>query len=188
MYRRFVLLIMFVAVGMSLVIVTSPAQAQATTPVTATITGSVLLVRSGPGISNALVGSLPRGTVVTVLGRDSAGTWLQIRTTQGLVGWVSSFWVKLTTGSVLDLPVVASPATAQSATTITGETATVLPFQLSVRSGPGTTNPRLGHLSMGTVVTVLGRNSAGTWLKVQTTRAWQAGYPPTGLSCRRLTL
>ncbi len=166
MCRRLALLIL-VVVGISLVVDISPAQAQATTPVTATITGSVLIVRSGPGIGNALLGSLPRGAVVTVLGRDNAGIWLQIRTTQGLVGWVSSLWVKLSTGSVLDLPLVASSVTAQS-TIPTGETARVLPSQLSVRKGPGTSNLRIGHLAMGTVVTVLGRNTAGTWLKVQT--------------------
>ncbi len=165
MYRRLALLLLFV-VGISLVVVTSPAQA--TTPVTATITGSVLIVRSGPGIGNALVGSLPRGAVVTVLGRDNAGIWLQVRTNQGLVGWVSSLWVKLSTGSVLDLPLVASSVTAQSTMAPTGDTARVLPSQLSIRKGPGIINLRIGHLSMGTVVTVLGRNSAGTWLKVQT--------------------
>ncbi len=168
MCRRLALLILVVVVGISLVVVSSPAQAQATTPVTATITGSVLIVRSGPGIGNALVGSLPRGAVVTVLGRDNAGIWLQVRTNQGLVGWVSSLWVKLSTGSVLDLPLVASSVTAQSTMAPTGDTARVLPSQLSIRKGPGTSNLRIGHLAMGTVVTVLGRNSAGTWLKVQT--------------------
>ncbi len=106
--------------------------------------------------------------MVTVLGRNTEGTWLHIRTNQGLVGWVSAAWVRLLTGSVMSLPIVAAGAIAQPPTTATGVTAKVIAFFLNVRNGPSISHARIGFLQSGNTATVLGRNSAGSWLKIQT--------------------
>jgi len=52
------------------------------------VTASSLNVRKGPSTSNAKVGSLKRGQTVDVL--QKSGTWTKIKTSNGLVGWVSN--------------------------------------------------------------------------------------------------
>jgi hypothetical protein len=55
----------------------------------------------------------------------------------------------------------------------------VTAYRLNVRSGPGVYYPVLGWLYRGERVQLLGRNNAGTWLKVQASynfRGWVSGY------------
>ena len=105
MYRRCVLLVALVAVGICLVAVPSPVQAQASTT-TAIVRAFFLNVRSGPGANTGRVGLLQGGAVLTPLGRNSVGSWLKVQTSQGLVGWVSSRWVILSGTTLMSLPVV----------------------------------------------------------------------------------
>ncbi len=168
MYRRLILLVSVVVVVIGLFVVHSPAQAQGNAATTAQVRAFFLNVRNGPSVSAARLSVLPLGTPLTVLGRNSAGTWLQIRTGQGLVGWVSALWVRLSSGKVMALPLVSSAVTTPPPATVTGVTASVRAFALNVRNGPTTSAGRIGMLRIGQVVTPLGKNSAGTWLKVQT--------------------
>lgn len=70
----------------------------ATLPITdgtATITGTVtgafhLNVRSGAGAGFAILAVLDRGAGVTVIGRNAASTWVQVRTSAGVTGWVNA--------------------------------------------------------------------------------------------------
>ncbi len=158
MYRRFIVLAVLVAVVVSVVVVQSPAQAQGGTAFTATVRAALLSVRSGPEASAIRLSVLKVGTIVTVLGRNSLGTWLEIRTSQGLVGWVSAIWLKLSSGNLTTLPLISS----------TGVAGIVIALRLNVRSGPESSASKVGMLRVGDVVTPLARNSAGTWLKVQT--------------------
>jgi hypothetical protein len=47
-------------------------------------------VRSGPGLSNAVIGQLRASERVTLLGRNAAATWFRIQTARGVTGWASS--------------------------------------------------------------------------------------------------
>jgi uncharacterized protein YraI len=73
---------------------------------TATVGSSVayLNLRTGPGITFEVIKALPAGTVVTLLGRNSSSTWLQIRTADGIVGWMSTPFL-ITSVPVVTLPV-----------------------------------------------------------------------------------
>jgi uncharacterized protein YgiM (DUF1202 family) len=42
----------------------------------------------------------------------------------------------------------------------------VTAYALNVRTGPGTTYPIIGGLSLGDTVEVMGKNAAGTWLQI----------------------
>lgn len=66
-------------------------------PASAAVTVSVgaLNLRSGPGLSQAVIGRLRQGEILTVLG-GSPG-WLNVRTPAGNVGWVMS---RYTAGAV----------------------------------------------------------------------------------------
>ena len=49
--------------------------APAGTDMTAVVNGATINVRQGPGTTFPIVGTLPGGTSVTVVGRNGAGTW-----------------------------------------------------------------------------------------------------------------
>lgn len=75
-----------------------------TDQVTATMTGARYLnVRTGPGIRYARVTIIPNGTTVTYLGRASAGIWVQVRLSDGTIGWVNSRYF------TSDIPVINLP-------------------------------------------------------------------------------
>jgi uncharacterized protein YraI len=73
---------------------------------TATVGSSVsyLNLRTGPGTSFAVIRALPAGSVVTLVGRNSSSTWLQVRTADGTVGWMSTPFL-ITSVQISTLPV-----------------------------------------------------------------------------------
>lgn len=75
---------------------------------TATVYGAYHLnVRQGPGTSFAPIMSIPRGTVVQLIGRNSTGGWLKIQMPSGTQGWSSASYLQ-TTYNVTDLLVLAN--------------------------------------------------------------------------------
>ena len=119
--------------------------------------GSTLNVRSGPGTSHAIIGSLKHGDKITVT--EENNSWYKL-TYNGKTGYVSKSYVK-------DDPVSATPpATTQKTGTVNSSTG------LNVRSGPGTTYSIVGGLSNGAKVTITGQS--GSWYKIKygSTDAW----------------
>lgn len=69
-------------------------------------TNEVLNIRQGPSRTTTSLGKLPKGTTVTVAGRNGDGTWLQIQIPDSTkLGWVSADFVTVE-GDVNTLPVV----------------------------------------------------------------------------------
>lgn len=58
------------------------------------VRASELNVRSGPGTGFRVVGSLTRGTSVTVV--ETSGEWVWVENAAGTAGWVSSSWLEPT--------------------------------------------------------------------------------------------
>src|SRR5581483_9173517 len=72
-------------------------------PVKATTT-DVLNIRQGPARTTPSLGKLPKGTEVTVVGRNADASWLQIQIPDKTdLGWVSAEFVTIT-GDVNSLP------------------------------------------------------------------------------------
>jgi uncharacterized protein YraI len=75
---------------------------------TATVYGAYHLnVRSGPGVSFSPIMTLPRGSVVELVGRNSSGGWLKIKMPSGAQGWASASYLQ-TTYPISDLLVLNS--------------------------------------------------------------------------------
>lgn len=73
---------------------------------TATMSGARYLnVRQGPGIQSERVTIIANGEVVEYLGRAPAGIWVQVRLTNGTIGWVNSRYFTSDT-PVINLPIV----------------------------------------------------------------------------------
>ncbi|HOA24092.1 MAG TPA: CAP domain-containing protein [Aggregatilineales bacterium] len=62
-----------------------------------------LRLRSGPGTSYPVVGTVPRGVTVPVVGRNAAGNWLQVQY-NGQSGWIAA-WYATVNGALASVPV-----------------------------------------------------------------------------------
>jgi uncharacterized protein YraI len=58
-------------------------------PNVATVTTDLLNVRSGPSTAFPVLTTIPNGTQMTVLGRNAANTWLNVRLADATEGWVT---------------------------------------------------------------------------------------------------
>lgn len=130
----------------------------------ATVISPALNVRQGPSTSYPVLFQVPRHSQVTLAGyRNAAATWLMVELANGGQAWVYA-------------PFVNSSFPIHQLTVYTGSlpgtggerTASVRTYALNVRTGPGIAYTRLTTLSNAQVVTVIGRNSSGTWLKIIT--------------------
>lgn len=119
------------------------------------VTGATRVnVRSGAGVGNALVTTLAEGTAITVYEQTTAdgAPWGHIDQ-----GWISMGYVKL------NKPTTTTPTTP---TVSTGASAVVSSsVSLNVRSGPGTTYPKVTSLLPGTSVVILRQETVSgvTW-------------------------
>lgn len=55
----------------------------------AVVTTAMLNVRTGPSTAYQVITAVPRGTRLTVLGRNEANTWIAVRLEDGREGWVT---------------------------------------------------------------------------------------------------
>lgn len=124
-------------------------------PGTAVVTAGLLNMRSGPGPGYSVVGKLANGTLVTMLGRNSAGSWILV-SSAGLQGWVSSLYLQIA-GPPVEVPILAEAE----------PTAVVTTGAINVRSGPGTTFAVITTAPYGTIVNMLARNGNATWVQIR---------------------
>ena len=145
------------------------------TGVTAT-TKYNLRLRSGPGTGFQQIGLVPGGTTLTVEGRNSASSWVQV-TYRGTQGWMSAAYC-IISGNLSSVPVTdgggaVTPGDLQP----TGITATPT-VNLRIRRGPGTGYTQIGLIRAHTTAQVLGKNAASNWLYVdyEGTKGWVAEW------------
>ena len=60
----------------------------------AAVNTGTLNIRSGPGVIFSIIGKLQYNEQITLIGKASSGTWVQIRTVGGTVGWVNSILIR----------------------------------------------------------------------------------------------
>ena len=129
-----------------------------------------LNVRYGPGLQYGVITQLTRGQTVTLAGYRSADSnWVMINW-NGSTAWVSGHPAYLSLsvpGSSLPVWQGTVPGTGGPITGATGQVAYV--YHLNIRTGPGTQFSIIKSVPAGTVVTLLGRNTASTWAKVRLT-------------------
>lgn len=133
-----------------------------------------LNVRAGPGYNYQIINGLRWDTTVTLLGRNAAGSWLQVYLADdNRNGWVSARYI-YTTYPIGLLPVVdIDPWPTPE------PVAYVRVYQLNFRNGPGLSFPIVDRLPRGTQVDLLGRNTDSSWVMVELDRgevAWVYAY------------
>jgi len=146
----------------------------------ATITGSAVNVRSGPGTSYGSVTSVSKGAKYTVT--EVSGQWLKIKLSDGKQGWIAGWLAAVTEIAVANPAPDTNPTPATNNPTTppnsNGSTvALVNGNEVNIRLGPGTGHNVITRVSRGQRVGVLERN--GDWAKVQLDGGivgWVAGW------------
>ncbi|HVN15880.1 MAG TPA: SH3 domain-containing protein [Anaerolineales bacterium] len=118
-------------------------------------------VRAEPSTNGATLGILTPSAKVQILAKDSGGNWFQILYVQGTdgKGWIAAQYVQVAVGA--EIPVLGAAAGSESAPN------GVIIQQVNVRSGPGTDFNSLGILNPQDAVTLIGKDSNGTWLQIE---------------------
>lgn len=142
-------------------VVDNPSQPPGATPV-GYVNVRYLNVRAGPGYNYQIINGLRWDTGVTLLGRNAAGSWLQVYLADNnRNGWVAARYI-YTTYPISLLPVVdIDPWPTPE------PVAYVKVYRLNFRSGPGLTFPIVDRLPRGTQVGLLGRNYDSSWVMVE---------------------
>ena len=125
----------------------------------ATVTGSEVNLRTGPGTNYAILDSLENGAVVTV--NDCSNSYWYNVTYNGMTGFMSSYYLHI-------LPAKVTETVTESA----AANGYINAMYVRFRSGPGTGYSVLGEYSTGTKLSITG--SADGWTKV--TINGQEGY------------
>ena len=150
--------------------------------------GAQLSLRTGPSMSDTVVGHVFQGQRVQAIGRNDSSTWLKVRILEtGLEGWISAAYVQVNV-AVSSLPVMTGGSTAPAATSAPAATAvpTATPVPqdgaavvnsgaLNMRSGPGVGYGVVAVVYQGQTVVLLGRTSDSSWAKVRNS-ASQEGW------------
>ena len=118
---------------------------------TATVTGSEVNLRAGPGASYRVIDSLKPGTEVLVTDRSNA-SWYAVDV-YGVAGFVSSSYLSIAGGTVTPPAEIITDNPASSAS--------INAMYVRFRSGPGSDYSILGEYNKGKAVTVTG--SSGGW-------------------------
>ncbi len=153
----------------------APPPAPGSVAATANVT---LNIRNGPGATFGVVGYLPGGATVPVLGRNGDSSWVFIDR-NGTKGWVAA-WLCSISGDLSSVPVTSQSGGAApppSAPSPSGVTATAT-ISLNLRSGPGTSYAVVGVFTAGATAPIIGRAADSNWINItyngQT--GWVAGW------------
>ena len=121
----------------------------------ASVTGSDVNVRSGPGVNYPIVDNLPRNAVIEVTDQSN-GDWYAI-SYDGGSGFMSSRYI-----GFMDSGSVTTPPAQDSSNESSGSTAYINAMYVRFRSGPGSNYSILGEYNSGKAVEVLGEESGWT--------------------------
>ncbi len=72
--------------------------------ISATVNTGALNIRSGPAPGFAIVTTLQRGGGMNLIGRNADASWVQVRLTNGLQGWVNVKYI-IANGNLYNLPI-----------------------------------------------------------------------------------
>jgi uncharacterized protein YgiM (DUF1202 family) len=122
-----------------------------------------LNIRTGPYFTYSVVVVIDKGQGFTLLGRNTPSTWLQIKLPSGIVGWAKAAYLK-TDFIVSSLPVTGDADVAAMST----GSALVITGRLNVRTAPDPFSRILAVVDKGATLTLVGRNTSGTWAQVKT--------------------
>ena len=139
---------------------------------TGTVTCDVLNVRSGPGTSNSVIGSLKRGNSVAVKAKSNG--WYKVSYGSG-TGWVCGDYLSVGQSSPAKAPAQSKPSSPSSSGGSAGRISGTGGAGVNVRSGAGTRYGRIGGLAEGASVTIVGQSGGWYQIKYGSGTGWVCG-------------
>ena len=136
---------------------------------TGTVTCDVLNVRSGPGTSNSVIGSLKRGNSVAVKAKSNG--WYKVSYGSG-TGWVCGDYLSVGQSSPAKAPAQSKPSSPSSSGGSAGRISGTGGAGVNVRSGAGTGYGRIGGLGEGASVTIVGQSNGWYQIKYGSGTGW----------------
>ncbi len=133
-------------------------------PGTVTTQGTVNL-RVFPSTDAGIVAEVGVGQVATVLGRNPAGDWYNVRVPGGLTGWMRGDLLQLNVGAI-EAIYDATPSIPQRFGELGRSGRITAPSGVNLRVGPDPGFPAMAALNNGAVVTLLARSPYSPWVKV----------------------
>lgn len=129
------------------------------------VTEGTVNMRTEPTLSGGLVGQVPPGELLTILGANEVGDWLHVSLSNGISGWM---FAELLNVNVASTPVVysATPQPPQRFGTLKNLARVRAPAGLNVRANPSTGFALLQVLPNGAQVTLLARSPYSPWVKI----------------------
>ena len=180
----------------AVITVARPAEAVAAQP---RVTVNVANLRAGPATDYPVIGEAQLQDELTLVARNDARDWLQIRTARGLA-WIYAPLTDVTAEAVAALPLgsydslpasaeAVAPRTPVPARTIdadaSDEPTAVAAAQprvtvnvANLRAGPATDYPVIGEAQLQDELTLVARNDARDWLQIRTARGLAWIYAP----------
>lgn len=120
------------------------------------VTVNSLRVRSGPGTNFGIIGGLSLNEIVEEMSFNTDKSWMELRNSEGLVGWSASEYLVL----VNDAPPPPPPPSAYPWYRVTAASA------LFVREGPGTNFKTIGNLVKDDIVAAVGPETSTGWVQI----------------------
>ncbi|MCB9435559.1 MAG: SH3 domain-containing protein [Anaerolineales bacterium] len=129
----------------------------------AIVNAAYLNIRSGPGVSYSILGTVEGGDQLLIIGQNADASWFNVETVFG-EGWVSDLYVITRNyyGSSPDTTYSIDPST------IVGPTAVINTGALNVRSGPSAAYTVLGVVRGGDQYEIIARNVDFSWVVIET--------------------
>ena len=173
MLRRAVIGLLGLLVIAALASLMKPAAAFAANPAqiapgsTIRVTVAALNVRSGPGADNPRIGLARSGDQFQVVAVDDGSQWLKVCCVAGQEGWLLGSPQFVSAAGAAQA--AAAPASGEAVVSSTGT--------VNLRSGPSTAFSRVGTLSAGQQLRIIGKNPNASWWQVERadgSKAWVA--------------
>lgn len=151
----------FIIIGGGAAPTPTPSAPPSGTVQTGAVSSQTLAMRSGASTTAGSIGTLSKGTAVTILG--TTGAWMQVRLSNGTTGYVAAQYITIT-GTTAAPSATPAPTPTPSAGP-SAKTGAVTASTLNVRSQPSTTASRIAGLKNGDTVTIL--STANGWHQIR---------------------
>jgi lipoprotein-anchoring transpeptidase ErfK/SrfK len=125
------------------------------------VSGDLVNLRTGPGISFTRVQKLTFGEPLVLLGRLRDNTWLYVETSDDQEGWIETTWVDLARANLDYHPITTPSPPPETMVKVSGAL-------VNLRTGPGTNFSKIQQLTYREPLVLLGRLRDNSWLYVKT--------------------
>jgi uncharacterized protein YraI len=129
-------------------------------------TGGAVNMRTAPNTDAAILGQVPAGQVLSVLGRNTGGDWLHVRLDSGETGWMKADLLLQSLGNIQAV-YDSTPAPQQRFGELGKLAKVVAPAGVNLRNAPDVSFGVVGTLPDGAMVNLLARSPYSPWVKVE---------------------